>query len=75
MGYLSGSSLSQQKWFICLSRWSLFGCCYFFGRAMFLSVPEMGGDSESIDAHAQGTRWKCIELFPFGAVFINGLHS
>lgn len=53
----------------------LFGCGYFFGRAVFLSVPEMGGDSESVDTHTQGTRWKCIELFPVRAVFINGLHG
>lgn len=42
---------------------------------MFLRVPEVGGDSESVDTHAQGARRKCIELLPVGAVFINGLHS
>ncbi len=74
VAYLRRSSLSPQEWFI-LSRRSLFGCGYFFGRAMFFSVPEMCRDSERVDAHAQGTRWKRIELFPVRAVFINGLHS
>lgn len=53
----------------------LFGCGYFFGCAVFLSVPEMGRDSESVDAHTQCTRRKSIKLFPVGAVFINGFHG
>lgn len=53
----------------------LFRGGYFFGCAMFLGMPQVSGDCESIHGHAQGTRRKRVELLPVRAVFIDGLDS
>lgn len=42
---------------------------------MFLGMPQVSGDCESIHGHAQGTRRKRVELLPVRAVFIDGLDS
>lgn len=72
--YTHGTGLF--KWEIFWSNGSgLFGCGYFLGCALFLGMPQVSGDSESIHTHAQGTRWKRVELLPVRAVFIDGLHG
>lgn len=48
---------------VCPSGRGLFGCGTFFWCAMFFGMPQVSGDSEGIDSHAQGTRRQSVELF------------